>query len=132
MKYLIDTNICIYIINSRPIKVLNKFKNIQPGDIGISAITVSELEYGIAKSKNKNKNRELLNFFLLPFELLDYNEKDAQTYGHIRYDLDKKGKPIGPLDTLIASQALTRNLIIVTNNVKEFKRIDNLVIENWA
>ena len=132
MKYLIDTNICIYIMNNRPVDVIKKFKQFNPGEIGISTITVSELQYGVAKSTYRNENQHRLDEFLAPLEILAYNEIAARTYGDIRFQLEKHGKPIEPLDLLIAAHALSQNLIIVTNNDKEFKRIKNLEVENWT
>ena len=132
MKYLIDTNICIYIMNNRPTDVIQKFKQLDPGEIGISTITVSELQYGVAKSTHRNENQLRLDEFLAPLEILTYNEIAARTYGDIRFQLEKCGKPIGPLDLLIAAHALSQDLIIVTHNVKEFKRIKNLKVENWT
>jgi tRNA(fMet)-specific endonuclease VapC len=132
MKYLIDTNICIYIMNNRPVDVIKKFKQFNLGEIGISTITVSELQYGVAKSTHRKENQHRLDEFLSPLEVLTYNEIAARTYGDIRFQLEKHGKPIGPLDLLIAAHALSQNLIIVTNNDKEFKRIKNLEVENWT
>ncbi len=103
----------------------------EPGDIAISAITVSELQYGVAKSSNPLKNQTRLDEFLVPFEILPYDSEVAKAYGTIRVNLEKQGIPIGPLDFLIAAHALARNLILVTNNEKEFARIQNLRIENW-
>ena len=132
MKYLIDTNICIYIMNNRPVDVIKKFKQFNPGEIGISTITVSELQYGVAKSTYRNENQHRLDEFLAPLEILAYNEIAARTYGDIRFQLENHGKPIGPLDLLIAAHALSQNLTMVTNNDKEFKRIKNLEVENWT
>ncbi len=132
MKYLIDTNICIYIMNKRPPNVIEKFRQFEPGDIGVSTITVSELQYGVSKSVYREKNRQRLDEFMAPFEILDFDAEAARVYGDIRFKLEKKGEPIGPLDLLIGAQALSRNLIIVTNNDKEFKRIEKLRLENWA
>ena len=132
MKYLIDTNICIYIMNKRPVSVIEKFKTMTPGDIGISSITVSELQYGVAKSSRKVENSRRLNEFLLPFDILPYDSSAAAAYGDIRYQLENAGQTIGPLDMLIGAHALSQNLIVITNNIKEFSRIANLVAENWA
>ncbi len=132
MKFLIDTNICIYIMNKRPPEVINRFKKLDPGMIGISSITVSELQYGVSKSKYKKENLKRLNDFLIPFEILSYDEMAAKIYGDIRLKLEKDGLIIGPLDLLIAAHALSKDLIIVTNNNKEFKRIKSLKIENWV
>ena len=132
MKYLLDTNICIYIMNKRPAKVINKFKQREVGEIGLSSITVSELQYGVAKSNQRELNRQRLNEFITPLEILAYDELAAEAYGDIRIQLEKSGQPIGPLDTLIAAHARSRNAILVTNNEKEFQRVADLKVENWA
>ncbi len=132
MRYLIDTNICIYIMNNRPADVIEKFKKVNMGEIGVSTITISELQYGIAKSQHRKKNQIRLNEFIAPLEILPYDNAAAKTYGDIRFHLEKIGQPIGPLDLLIAAHAMSQNLIIVTNNDKEFVRIRNLKVENWA
>lgn len=131
MKYLLDTDICIYVINERPAAVLKRFREHGVGDIGITAITVAELAYGVEKSGSA-RNRAALERFLLPFELLDFDAEAAIAYGSIRASLERKGKPIGPLDTLIAAQAVSRALVLVTNNVREFRRVPGLAVENWA
>ena len=130
MKYLLDTNICIYLINERPKKVLAHFKRHSLGDIGISSITASELAFGVAKSAS-SKNSAALEAFLLPLNVVDYDAGAAMIYGDIRATLEKQGKTIGPLDMLIAASALSRQLILVTNNEKEFRRISKLKVENW-
>ena len=132
MKYLIDTNICIYIINKRPAAVIEKFKQFELGEIGISTITVSELQYGVAKSTYRKKNEVRLEEFLAPLEILTYDQTAARVYGDIRFQLEKRGRPIGPLDLLIAAHAISQNLVLITNNDKEFKRIKKLKIENWT
>ena len=130
MKYLLDTNICIYLINERPKKVLAHFKRHSLEDIGISSITASELAFGVAKSAS-SKNSAALEAFLLPLNVVDYDAGAAMIYGDIRATLEKQGKTIGPLDMLIAATALSRQLILVTNNEKEFRRISKLKVENW-
>ena len=132
MNYLIDTNICIYVMNKKPFEVIDKFKKTEIGQIGISSITVSELNYGVAKSKRQKQNAQRLEEFLTPFEILPYDETGSKFYGIIRYQLESEGKVIGPLDMLIAAHALSKNLILVTNNEKEFLRIKSLKVENWA
>lgn len=132
MKYLLDTNICIYIIKRKPEKVIKHFLENKPGDIVISSITVAELNYGIQKSSKPDVNTIALKEFLQPLVILDYVQEDAETYGKIRVDLENKGLPIGAMDLLIASQALSRDLILVTNNESEFKRIKGIRIENWT
>ena len=126
IKYLIDTNICIYIMNKRPIGIIHKFKQFDVGEIGVSTITVSELQYGVSKSKNRRLNKQRIEEFLFPLEILPYDEIAATIYGDIRVQLEKRGEPIGPLDLLIAAHALSRNLVLISNNEKEFKRVKNL------
>ena len=132
MKYLLDTNICIYIINEKPDNVLRKFEQYPVHEFAISSITHAELQYGVEKSKNKNTNQNALNEFLLPLTILPFHGKRLVTcYGEIRALLESKGKTIGPFDTLIAAHALSLDLTIVSNNIKEFSRIPNLKCENW-
>lgn len=132
MIYLIDTNICIYIMNQRPPDVIHKFKQMDVGMVGLSAITVSELSFGVAKSSHPQKNMTRLNEFLAPFEVLPYDDKAALVYGKVRSGLERRGMVIGPLDMLIAAHAMSRDLILVTNNEKEFHRIETLKTENWV
>lgn len=132
MNFLIDTNICIYIMNEKPIEVINKFKDTEIGQIGISSITVSELHYGVSKSKFLKQNVKRLEEFLIPFEILPYDENASKFYGEIRARLESQGSIIGPLDLLIAAHAVSNDLVLVTNNEKEFSRIDSLKIENWV
>ena len=132
MNYLIDTNICIYIMNRRPKGVIERFKTFQPGDIGISAVTASELRYGAAKSARPEENASRLNAFFAPFAILAYDDAAAGAYGDLRALLEKQGQTIGPLDMLIAAHALSLNATLVTNNENEFRRIKNLNVENWA
>lgn len=132
MKYILDTNICIYLIKKKPSSVFDNLLQMEPGDIGISSITVAELEYGVQKSKQAEKNREALVLFIAPFEVIQFDQTAAKEYGIIRTGLERKGKPIGAYDLLIAAQARDRGLILVTNNTREFKRIPNLLIENWV
>jgi len=130
--FLIDTNICIYFIKQRPIEVVKKVKSFQPYQIKVSAITVAELEYGASKSKTVEKNRKVLLKFLSSFEVLPFDDQDAEFFGRIRSYLESIGKIIGPYDMQIAAQALCKDLILVTNNVKEFERVPLLHWENWA
>ena len=132
MEYLLDTNICIYIIKKKPAEVFEKFKELTIGDVGISSITLAELQYGIEKSSIPEKNREALEKFLTPIEIIDFGYEATVEYGKIRAELEQKGVPIGPLDMLIASHALSLDVILVTNNMREFERIAGLKIENWT
>ena len=132
MKYLLDTNICIYIINEKPKQILRSFEQYPVHEFGVSSITHAELQYGIEKSKNKNINQDALDEFLLPLTILPFHGKSLVTcYGEIRAFLESKGKTIGPLDTLIAAHALGLNLTIISNNIKEFSRIPNLKCVDW-
>lgn len=131
MKYLLDTNICIYLINERPKKVLDHFKRHHIGDIGISSITASELAYGVAKS-GSIKNRVALEQFLLPLQIADYDAAAAMAYGDVCASLEAQGKTIGPLDMLIAAHALSLCVVLVTNDEREFKRVEKLKVENWV
>ena len=132
MKYLLDTNICIYIINRRPEKVYRRFREHAIGDVGISAITVSELQYGVSKSSNPSQNQIALSQFLAPLEIDDYPSSAAEHYGNIRAQLERKGKPIGANDLLISAHALALDATLVTNNIREFRRITALRVENWT
>ena len=132
MKYMLDTNICIYIIKKKPIKVLKKLRRINPDNVCISSITLSELEYGVRKSSIPMRNKLALTEFLIPIKILKYDELAANEYGKIRTYLERSGNIIGSMDMLIAAHALSRKLILVTNNEKEFKRIENLKIVNWT
>ncbi|OYT13531.1 MAG: VapC toxin family PIN domain ribonuclease [Bacteroidetes bacterium 4572_114] len=132
MEYILDTNICIYIIKRKPAIVLEKFKKFPLGSIGISAITLAELQFGIQKSSNPEKNLNALNQFIIPLEIIDFDYNATIEYGIIRAELEKKGTPIGSLDTLIGAHAKSLDLTLVTNNEKEFVRILGLRIENWT
>jgi tRNA(fMet)-specific endonuclease VapC len=132
LKYLLDTNICIYIIKKQPPRVIERIQGVPIEDICISTITLAELEYGVAKSAHQERNRLALLEFLTPFRLLDFDQTAAQQYGHIRSDLETHGIVIGPLDLLIAAHAQSQGLTLVTNNTREFSRIKDLEMENWG
>jgi tRNA(fMet)-specific endonuclease VapC len=132
MKFMLDTNICIYIIKKKPENVFLKFQKYKPGDICISSITLSELEYGVSKSSFKERNKFALSAFLAPLEILPYTDTSATKFGEIRSVLEKKGQIIGAYDLLIAAHALSEDLTLVTNNISEFNRIDSLKLENWC
>lgn len=132
MKYMLDTNICIYIIKHKPDAVIKKFLLRDPDDICISAITYAELMHGVEKSMAVDKNRMALALFLSPITILGFDESAAEEYGKIKTNLERKGTPIGPMDTLIASHAKAKGLILVTNNTKEFNRVTDLPIEDWT
>ncbi|MBI5207726.1 MAG: type II toxin-antitoxin system VapC family toxin [Candidatus Firestonebacteria bacterium] len=132
MKYLLDTNICIYIIKKKPLEIFNKLVTINISDVGISSITLSELEYGVEKSQYPDRNRLALLEFLSPIEIYNFDDFAAKEYGIIRTEFEKKGNLIGPLDMLIAAHAKSLRLILVTNNENEFKKVSGLKIENWT
>lgn len=132
MNYLLDTNICIYVIKRKPPEVFHRFRTCQVGDIGISTITVAELIHGTQKSQYPEKNQAALDQFLLPLEIVDFDITAAQVYGFIRAQLEKQGTPIGPLDFLIAAQALSLGVSLITNNEREFLRVPELTVENWT
>ena len=132
MKYMLDTNICIYIIKEKPKKVISKFQALDIGDVCISAITLAELQYGVEKNNYPERNRVALSGFLALIEILPFSEQASSEYGKIRANLERQGNIIGAYDLMIGAHALSEKLILVTNNTKEFKRISNLSLENWA
>jgi tRNA(fMet)-specific endonuclease VapC len=132
MKYMLDTNICIYFIKQKPQKVLKHFQAHVVGDIAISSITLAELSYGVSKSLHVEKNRQALEEFVLPLEISDFDERAAGEYGIIRAYLGKKGKPIGAMDMLIGAHALSLRVTLVTNNTREFRQIKGLKINDWS
>jgi len=132
MKYMLDTNICIYLIKRKLPRVLKHFQSHVPGDIGISSITLAELRYGVAKSQHIEKNRQALDEFILPLEIADFDEKAAERYGNVRASLEKEGKPIGSMDMLIGAHALSLGITLITNNTREFKQIKTLKIADWS
>ena len=129
--YLLDTNICIFLKNKKSPNVLQKIKENKHLGIYISSITVAELQFGVYNSKYIERNRISLIKFLTPFSVLNFDDRDAEEFGKIRTSLKNEGKIIGAYDMLIAAQALAKNLILVTDNTKEFCRIKNLTIEDW-
>ena len=129
---MLDTNICIYIIKNKPKSVMNRFQEYDIGDISLSSITVSELYYGAYKSEYIEKNLLALEHFLQPFNIVDYDLKASIEYGQIRASLEKKGNIIGGLDMQIAAHAKSLNMTLVTNNTKEFIRVNDLIIDNWV
>lgn len=132
MKYMLDTNICIYLIKKHPEAVLKKFKLFKIGDICISSVTFAELMYGVRKSQQQQKNQQALEEFILPLDIVPFDDAAAIDYGHIRADLEKKGALIGSLDLMIAAHAQSLNVTLVTNNKKEFLRVPHLKVEDWV
>ena len=131
LKYLLDTNIVIYVLKRRPKEVLAVF-NANASRMAISSITLSELMYGAEKSLNTDKNLEAVEEFVSHLEVLPYDAKASQHYGQIKAALEKKGQIIGENDIHIAAHAISHGLILVSNNIREFKRVSNLALENWV
>ena len=132
MRYLLDTNICIYLIKKRPSEVLERFRQHSPQDVAIFTITLFELQCGIEKNQYQQRSEDALTKFLLPLNLIDLDRSAAIEAAAIRAQLERKGMPIGPYDLLIAGLARSRDMTLVTNNTKEFERIVGLHLENWV
>lgn len=131
--YILDTNICIFLIKNKSERLLNRIMSCKKEDIYLSSITIAELEYGASKSLYREKNRQAILDFCSNFiNILDFTTEDTEAYGLIRAYLEKRGTPIGPYDLQIAAQGLTRNFTIVTNNYDEFARIPDLIVEDWT
>ncbi len=131
MRYLLDTNTCIYVIKRSPPQVYKRLRKLRIGEVGISAITFCELQFGVTNSSKPEENQLALTEFLAPLEVLDFPSAAAITFGEIRSRLKRAGTPIGSYDLLIAAHALEQGLTLVTNNLKEFKRVPGLELENW-
>lgn len=131
MRYLLDTNICIYIINRRAPHVFERFETLRAGDVGVSSITAAELAFGVAKSRSA-RNQAALEKFLAPLEIVSFGEEAVWHYGRLRAEPERQGQPIGSLDTLIAAHALALGVTLVTNNREEFARVPGLRCENWV
>uniref|UniRef100_UPI0031FD9A48 type II toxin-antitoxin system tRNA(fMet)-specific endonuclease VapC n=1 Tax=Oceanospirillum multiglobuliferum TaxID=64969 RepID=UPI0031FD9A48 len=130
MKFLLDTNICIYVIKRRPIEVLSRF-NEAAGHLAISSVTLAELLHGVEKSQQVAKNLRAVEDFYSRLEVLEYGEQAAFHYGDIRAQLEKQGRPIGVNDLHIAAHARSIGATLVTNNMKEFERVEGLRLQNW-
>ena len=128
---LLDTNICIHVINAKPPAVLERFRKYRMGEIGLCSVVAAELAYGVAKSGSA-RNREALEMFLAPLIILPFDVAALWAYGDLRAELERKGTPIGALDTMIAAHALSHKSILVTNNSREFARVPGLALENWV
>ncbi len=131
MKYLLDTNICIYALKQHPVVLERLLSKARP-DVVLSVVTEAELRSGAAKSTTPSKTHRLLENFLAPLTAIEFTSHDAVAYAHIRAKLERAGTPIGPLDTLIAAQAVARDLTLVSNNERELRRVSGLRVENWA
>jgi len=132
MKIMLDTNTSIYILKRKPIEVFERFNKHVPGDIGVSTVTVAELYFGVEKSQRPLQNRQAFEQFLLPLVIVPFDYNASITYGGIRAALEKQGTPIGSLDLFIAAQAITLDVELITNNVREFSRVPGLRLDNWV
>jgi tRNA(fMet)-specific endonuclease VapC len=132
MKYMLDTDTCVYAIKKRPQSVFDRLRKEWVGDVGLSSIALSELRYGAEKSGNPEKNNTALEDFISPLEILEYGERQSKEYGRIRSYLERQGQPIGSMDMLIAAHAVSLGITLVTNNRREFGRVPGLTIETWT
>lgn len=132
MKYFLDTNICIYLLKQDPFSVIKRFLQHEVDDIGVSSIVVSELQYGVEKSQHKARNQSGLDILLAPLTIVSYGHEAARHYGEIRASLERSGQMIGREDALIAAHARSAEVVLVTNNEREFQRVPGLKIENWV
>ncbi len=132
MRLMLDTNICIYLIKEQPVSVIDRFIAHPVGDIGVSVVTLAELEYGIAKSSRPARNRAALEQFVSPLVVADFDRAATVEYGRVRTLLEKKGQPIGSMDLLIAAHAISLGVSLVTHNVREFGKVPGLRMEDWA
>ena len=128
---LLDTNICIYIINAKPPAVLARFQQYRLGDIGLCSVVAAELAFGVAKSGSA-RNRQALEMFLAPLTILPFDDVAVWVYGDLRADLERRGNPIGSLDTMIAAHALSQQALLITNNTREFAKVPGLQLDNWV
>lgn len=128
---LLDTNICIDVINAKPPAVLQRFREYRIGEIGICSVVATELAYGVAKS-GSTRNRQALEMFLAPLMILPFDEDAIWSYGDLRAELMRKGTPIDSLDTIIAAHALSLRCTLVSNNTREFAKVPGLALENWV
>lgn len=132
MIWMLDTNICIYAIKNKPESVLRELQKHLPSEICISSVTYAELMHGVEKSQARERNLLALKILLANIEILPFDIEAAEAYGRIRAELERQGQPIGPLDMMIAGHACAKNSVLVTNNTREFSRITDLSLENWA
>ena len=132
MKWMLDTDVCITLIRQRSPDLLRRLQRHQVGEVGVSAITIAELFCGVEKSGHASRNRAALEQFLMPLQLADFGLAAAARYGTVRADLDRRGQPIGAMDTLIATHALSLGATVVTRNRRDFGRVTGLSVEDWT
>lgn len=132
MKYLLDTNVCIDLMRHKGGLALERIKSLHVGDIGISTITLAELQHGVARSRGREQNQAAVLMFSAPLMILDFDSAAAEVYGDLRAQLETEGQSIGAMDTLIAAHALSLDAVLVTNNTREFDRVVGLRVEDWV
>ena len=132
MELMLDTNVCLYLIKEHPPSVVERFATHAVGDIGISVMTLAELEYGVSKSGRPARNREALDQFISPLEVAPFDRRATAAYGKLRTTLEKNGRTIGSMDLLIAAHALSLDVRLITRNIREFGRVPGLRVEDWA
>jgi tRNA(fMet)-specific endonuclease VapC len=132
VKYLLDTSVCVELIRRRSERLARQMAKRPTSDFGLSSLTVAELRYGAGRSARPPHQHQTLDKFLIPFSIVDFDSSAAVAYGSIRVQLERSGTPIGAIDTLIAAHALSRDLILLTRNLKEFKRVPGLKAEDWT
>ena len=132
VSWLLDTNICIYLLKQKPRAVLDRLRGVEITSVAISSVTLAELEYGVAKSSRPDQNREALAALVAPLAVAPFDDAAAARYGPLRAELERRGRPIGSLDMLIAAHALSLGRTLVTNDEREFSRVPGLPVENWA
>ena len=132
MRYMLDTNIVAFAKNNRPEIVLERMRRFDPGDLCVSVVTLAELEYGVFNSSNPERNQLALTLFLANIDVIPFDDDAAVEYGRIRADLKRKGTPIGANDLMIAAHAKSLGMTLVTNNTREFARVEGLMLEDWA
>ncbi len=131
MKWMLDTDTCIALIKRKPPELIKRIQSKPVGDVGLSSVTLAELRHGVAKSERRDQNRAALDQFLLALDIAPFDELAADSYGDVRADLEARGMPIGPLDNLIAGHALSLNVVLITHNTREFKRVKGLRVDDW-
>lgn len=131
MRYLLDTNICVFVLRAKPFIVTERLLECADEDVAVSSVTVAELRHGAEKSNQPEDNHRKVSQFLLTYDVLDFDSGAADAYGEIRADLERRGQLIGELDMLLAAYALSKNLIFVTHNTSEFQRVKGLQLEDW-
>ena len=131
MPVLLDTNICIAYLNRSSATIQKKLEELSPEEVFVSAISIAELRFGAEKSQRREANHRVLDLLISTTNMIQFDDVSATAYGELRVRLEKMGRPIGPLDTLIAAQALAFDMVLITRNEKEFRQVPSLQIESW-